>query len=161
VQRLLPPQLFVVCAAAAAAIGWFVPVSAHLPAAVRLLGAPLLASGLMVAGRSAATFDRLDTNINTFDDPDVLVETAAFRYSRNPMYLGFTLALLGISTLVGSLTAFVGPVVFWLSADRWYVPFEERRMRAVFGPAYLEYCRGVPRWIGRPRSNRPRSPEVS
>ena len=150
-RRLLPPQLFVICAAAAAAVGWIVPVSKHLPLPVRLLGVPLLTGGLVIASRSAATFDRLDTNINTFDDPDVLVETAAFRYSRNPMYLGFTLALLGISTLVGQLTALVGPVVFWLSADRWYVPFEERRMSAVFGPAYVEYCRSVPRWLGRPR----------
>ena len=67
------------------------------------------------------------------------------------MYLGFTLALGGVALLVGSLSAVIGPVFFWLLADRWYVPFEERRMTARFGPAYQQYRIMVPRWVGRPR----------
>ena len=150
-QRLLPPQVFVLCGLASTAIGLLVPVAGPLGLVVRLVGIPFLVAGIALAKRSAALFEQSDTNIKTFDEPDVLVRTGPFRFSRNPMYLGFTLALGGVALLVGSLSAVIGPVFFWLLADRWYVPFEERRMMARFGPAYQQYRSIVPRWVGRQR----------
>jgi len=107
--------------------------------------------GLAVTVRHAGVFARIGTNIKTFDDPDVLVTTGAFRFTRNPMYVGFLTALVGVGALVGSITALAGPAVFWLITDRWYIPFEEQRMFAVFGQDYAEYRNAVPRWLGRRR----------
>lgn len=151
-RRLLPPHLFLLCGIGATAIGLAVPVRGPLVAEARIAGTVLLAAGLAVSKRCSDLFDRSRTNIKTFDDPDVLVTTGPFRFSRNPMYLGFTIALVGASMLVGSLSAVSGPVLFWLLADRWYIPFEERRMMATFGATYERYRSAVPRWIGRRRS---------
>ena len=150
-RRLLPPHLFLLCGLGATAIGLAVPVWGPLVTEARLAGAVLLAVGLAVSKWGSDLFDRSRTNIKTFDDPDVLVTAGPFRFSRNPMYLGFTTALVGVSVLVGSMSAASGPVLFWLLADRWYIPFEERRMMATFGAAYQGYRSAVPRWIGRPR----------
>ncbi len=151
-QRLLPPHLFAACALVTGATGWLAPILGPVAQPLRLIGLPLLIFGVAIAVRSASLFDRLDTNITTFDDPGVLVTAGAFRFSRNPMYLGFSLALAGLAGLVGSLSALIGPAAFWLAANHWYIPFEERRMAATFGDAYSEYCAAVRRWIGLPQS---------
>lgn len=147
-HRFLPPHLFLLCVVASVVAGLALPLIGPAPTPLRFVGLPVLVVGLAVTVRSAGLFDRLRTNIKTFDDPDVLVVTGAFRFSRNPMYVGFTAALLGTAVLVGSVTALLGPVVFWLVADRWYIPFEEQRMVATFGQRYDDYRASVPRWIG-------------
>jgi protein-S-isoprenylcysteine O-methyltransferase Ste14 len=65
------------------------------------------------------------------------------------MYLGFLGLLAGAALAVGTFWAVVGPIVFFAVADRWYIPFEERRAAAVFGAAYERYRAEVRRWIGR------------
>lgn len=150
-HRFLPPHLFLLCVAGSVVAGLTVPLAGPAPTLLRLVGVPVLVVGLAVTMRSAGLFDRLRTNIKTFDDPDVLVVTGAFRFTRNPMYVGFTAALLGTALLVGSPAALLGPAVFWSAADRWYIPFEEQRMAATFGQRYDDYRASVPRWIGRRR----------
>jgi len=77
----------------------------------------------------------------------VLVSDGLFRWSRNPMYLGFVLLLLGIAILLGTATPFAGPLIFAIVADRWYIGFEERAMRQKFGADYEAYRRRTRRWI--------------
>jgi protein-S-isoprenylcysteine O-methyltransferase Ste14 len=146
--KLLPPTLFVILLTVTVTVGLAVPVFGPLGNGVRLGGVVAIAAGAFVTVASAGLFNRVGTNIDTFADPDQLVDHGAFRFTRNPMYLGFTIVLVGAATLVGTASAFVGPIVFFAAAERWYVPFEERRMASVFGGAYDEYRRRVPRWIG-------------
>ena len=143
--------MFLLCCLGASAIGVAVPLWGPVAPVTRIAGVVVLAAGIAVAKRGSDLFARSRTNIKTFDDPDVLVTGGPFRFSRNPMYLGFTIALVGVSMVVGSMSAVSGPVIFWLLADRWYIPFEERRLAATFGGAYQQYRSAVPRWIGRPR----------
>ncbi len=147
-QRLLPPLLFLPLLVISVVVGLVAPALGPLPWVVRLSGVPIAAAGLALTVGGAGLFDRVDTNIKTFDDPDRLVTQGPFRFSRNPMYLGFTLALAGTALVVGTLTAWLGAVVFFGAANAWYIPFEERRMAATFGSAYAEYRRRVPRWLG-------------
>ena len=105
----------------------------------------LLGLGLLISG--SGRFRKIGTNLKTFDEPGVLVTDGPFRFSRNPMYLGFLLLLLGVAAIMGAGTPFVGPLAFVLAAALWYIPFEERMMRAKFGEAYEAYSRKVRRWI--------------
>ena len=70
-----------------------------------------------------------------------------YRFTRNPMYLGMTLVLLGGSLGLGSLTAFVGPAAFWTVINSIFIPFEEKKLEGTFGPQYLDYKRSVRRWL--------------
>lgn len=149
--RLLPPTLVLLLAVMMIGVTFVAPWPGYaLP--VRLVGAGVLVAGVMLSARHAALFERVGTNIMTFDDPGTLVRTGAFAWTRNPMYLGFVLALLGVAVVLGSLAALFGPLVFLAVADRWYIPFEERRMVAVFGDDYLRYQRSVRRWVGSKRA---------
>jgi protein-S-isoprenylcysteine O-methyltransferase Ste14 len=146
-RRILPPVLFLALAILSVAAGLLLPIARWIAFPSSLIGVLPLVGGLAVAAAQNRRFARVGTNIMTFDDPDVLVSTGWFARSRNPMYLGFLVGLLGIALVVGTLTAMVGPVLFFLAADRWYIPFEEGRMLVVFGSAYEAYKGKVRRWL--------------
>ena len=147
-QRLLPPHLFALLTVVSVVLGVRVPLVGPAPWPLRIIALVPFVVGARLTVASARRFDELGTNIKTFDDPDHFVDDGAFRRTRNPMYLGFAAMLAGIAAAVGSLSAWVSPLVFVAAAERWYIPFEERRMADRFGAVYEDYRRRVPRWIG-------------
>ena len=79
--------------------------------------------------------------------PQVLVEDGLYAFSRNPIYLGFALALLGWAVVLGPLVNLALVALFVLIADRWYIASEERMAEEVFGAAYDAYRRRTRRWL--------------
>lgn len=92
-------------------------------------------------------FKKEATEINTFKSPKKLVSTGLFHYSRNPIYLGFTLALGGLAIVLGNYAALDGLIAFFIAAHLWYIPYEEEAMEKEFGEAYLDYKSKVRRWL--------------
>lgn len=76
-----------------------------------------------------------------------LVTGGMSRISRNPMYLGFTLILLGFVLRLGSLPALATLPLFMAYLQKFQILPEERALEAKFGAAYLEYRRRTRRWI--------------
>lgn len=120
-----------------------------VPDILRLVGIPAAVTGLAMSVWGSRRFDQVGTNINTFDRPDVLVNEGLFRWSRNPMYLGFLFLLLGLAIGLGSWAGLLAPAIFFVAADRWYIPFEETEMSNAFDENYDAYTRQVRRWFGR------------
>ena len=146
-MHLLPPKLVLVLLVAMAGLHAVLPGPVILAFPYNLAGAAVAAFGLLVTLSGARRFSRIGTNIRTFNEPGVLVTDGPFRWSRNPMYLGFVLLLLGTAFLLGTATPLTGPLLFAIVADRWYIGFEERAMRAKFGADYEAYARRTRRWI--------------
>lgn len=144
-QKLLPPVLVAILLILMLALHAWVPLliiggNTYVAAALGLLGLALLIGG-------SSTFARIGTNIKTFNDPNKIVTSGLFRFSRNPMYLGFTLLLFGVATWLGSLVAYLLALSFFIIANLWYIPFEERKMEEVFGEEYRNYKSQTRRWI--------------
>jgi protein-S-isoprenylcysteine O-methyltransferase Ste14 len=76
-----------------------------------------------------------------------LVTSGAYRFTRNPMYLGHTLILLGWGLYLGSLAAIATVPVLVLYLSRFQIRPEERHLLARFPDAYAAFCRQVPRWL--------------
>lgn len=146
-MRILPPAVVVLGLLAMIVLRLCAPLALIPPPPWTWAGWIIAAAGLAVTLSGAGLFRRTGTNIKTFDDPDVLVTGGPFRFSRNPMYLGFFLLLAGVALGLGAASAWVVPAVFWLLADRWYIPFEERAMRRAFGESFEAYARRVRRWF--------------
>lgn len=100
---------------------------------------------LLVSARRA--FARAKTTVMTFDPPNRLVTTGPFAFSRNPMYLGFFLVLVGAAVLAGYAVGFIAPLIFFVLAQAWYIPFEERAASAAFGGDYDSYRAVTRRWL--------------
>jgi len=87
-----------------------------------------------------------------FDPPRHLVVRGPYRYLRNPMYLGATLALAGASLFYEATALAAYAVGFVLLMHLFVVLYEEPALAATFGREYQEYCRRVSRWWPRPRA---------
>lgn len=144
---LIPPLVFLLCLIAMVGLTMNFTQFAFLPTPWNYTGFFLFFGGLAMVGTGLRKFNALATEIHTFKSPKKLVTNGLFRYSRNPIYLGFTLALLGAATVLGNGMAYAGAGLFFLTAHFWYIPFEEKNMTAVFGTAYLEYKKKVRRWV--------------
>lgn len=82
------------------------------------------------------------------DKPDAaLVEAGPFRFSRNPIYLGFLLAAAGMAVIWGTLWGWVAVAVLHGTLDRAVIAREEAYLTTRFGAPYEAYRSRVRRWM--------------
>ena len=146
-QKILPPLLFLFCCAAMIIFSLLIPEWVYLPRPWNNLGFIFLFGGLAMVRNIQNQFKQHQTEINTFKLPQKLVTTGLFRYSRNPIYLGFSLALFGVAIVMGNVIAFDGFLAFIIAVNLWYIPFEEAVMEKQFGQDYLSYKKKAGRWF--------------
>jgi protein-S-isoprenylcysteine O-methyltransferase Ste14 len=133
--------------AATVGVDQLLPLSDWPPSPWNLLGAVPLAAGLALAFGAESQFRRAGTAVNPYAQASTLVTGGAFSVSRNPMYLGIVLVLLGAALLLGSIPALlVAPAYAALVRARFILP-EEARLAAQFGDAYSAYRSATRRWF--------------
>lgn len=76
-----------------------------------------------------------------------LVVSGIYKYSRNPMYLGFALFLLAWSVYLASVMSIVGVVVFVCYMNQFQIMPEEAALNKVFGNEFEQYKSKVRRWL--------------
>lgn len=146
-KKLLPPLLFALCATLMFVLETL-PGADALPRQARSVGGIVVAAGLLLLAAARWQFAKAKTNILTFNEPGQLVTSGVFRVSRHPMYLGFSLVLLGLALVLHSAPALCVAAAFVLISDRWYIAFEERWLHEKFGVTYVQYTRRTGRWFG-------------
>ena len=105
--------------------------------------------GFFITFSSARNFKKKETTVNPIkpEEASQLVTDGFFKITRNPMYLGMLLFLLGLSIYNGLIVGlvflplFVGYITFFQ-----IIP-EESAMIKIFGEDYKEYMKKVRRWI--------------
>jgi len=147
VKKMLPPTLWEICLVLMFFLRLAFPIRFVFAYPYNLLGFLPILAGVALNIMADSQFKREKTNVKTFNEPDRLVTIGLFRYCRNPMYLGFTLLLVGGWILSGAASPLLGVLIFALAADRWYIPFEEKRLLNKFGQSYIDYRKKTPRWI--------------
>ncbi|GAB59712.1 methyltransferase family protein [Rheinheimera nanhaiensis] len=146
----IPPLLLVVLFAVAMwALAQWVP-SLVLPLSWRLLFAGTFAvAGVSVVLAGVLAFRRANTTV----DPRVpqqsssLVIRGIYRYSRNPMYVGFFLLLAALACYLMNAAAFALLPLFVWYINRFQIAPEERFLLQKFGADYQTYCDTVRRWL--------------
>ncbi len=146
-KHFLPPSLFCLCVLLMVLSAHWFPSLTILRFPFTLCGVAFLSPGLGLALASSSAFARSGNPFNPFSQPDTLLTQGAFRYTRNPIYLGLLLSLIGLGLLLGTALSFVGAAVFFAASEFCYIPCEEAALAARFGEAYLEYKQRVRRWI--------------
>jgi protein-S-isoprenylcysteine O-methyltransferase Ste14 len=114
---------------------------------IKIAGAVLLAVGAIIAGWGQVLFRRARTTTVPGKTSKELVTRGPYRFSRNPMYVGLTIAYLGEAGLLVQLWPVVMlPLV--LAYLNWTViPVEEARLKEVFAEEYEQYRAKVRRWL--------------
>jgi len=113
----------------------------------RLLGVVPFLIGLIMNLAADRLFKQHETTVKPFEKSAFLIVSGVYRVSRNPMYLGFVLVLLGIATIMGSLSPWIVVPVFAVLMDVVFIQTEERMMAVEFGESWLAYKARVRRWL--------------
>jgi len=146
-KKMIPPVLFVICIAIMVGLRLVFPIVQFLTLPISLVGIVPLIVGLGIAKHGADLFKKTGTNIETFNDPDILVTQGIYRISRNPIYLGFLIALLGVAIVLGNVSSILVVIGFFVITEHWYIKFEEAAMAKTFGEQYTQYKAKTRRWL--------------
>jgi protein-S-isoprenylcysteine O-methyltransferase Ste14 len=149
--RIPPLLVTALVAAAMAGASALVPQAAFEFPARPWLAALLAALGAGVALAGVVEFRRAGTTVNPLRAEAVrqVVTSGIYRVSRNPMYLGFALALTGWALWLANALALLGVPLLVVFLNRYQIAPEERLLRERFGAEYEAYLAAVRCWIGR------------
>jgi protein-S-isoprenylcysteine O-methyltransferase Ste14 len=110
------------------------------------VGVGLIGLGVALNCVAMASFSRMPGGLNT---------NGVYRFSRNPMYVGGFLFLVGLNILGWRLSfanfAFAALTLVWASATHWTVLQEEAFLSEKYGRAYAVFKRKIPRYVGIPK----------
>ena len=147
--KIPPPIVALLIAAAMWGISLAAP-AAPLPFTIRVVAAIAIAlAGVAFSIAGVAAFRRAKTTLNPLKPgtSSSLVTSGVYRFTRNPMYVGLALGLLGWAVFLSSAWSLLGPLVFLLYVTRFQIVPEERALSGIFGAAYSEYQARVRRWL--------------
>lgn len=145
--RFPPLALTLLFAALMVVLEWISPALAGLHG--RVAGAALLLVGCLICLAGVRQFRAHATTVNPLAPgrSSVLVTNGIYRRTRNPMYLGFAVMLIGLGTTLGNLFALGMVPVFIGYLTRFQIVPEERALVEKFGAPYRAYLEQVPRWL--------------
>lgn len=144
---IAPPLLFVLPILASLAVEWLAPTSFVHGTLRWIFGALILCAGLALNIGGFITQKRAGTDPIPFNPSTRIVAHGLYRFTRNPMYIGFALCTLGLAILVDSTWMVLVVPLGLVLVDRMVITREERYIELKFGEEYLNYKRRVRRWI--------------
>jgi protein-S-isoprenylcysteine O-methyltransferase Ste14 len=147
-SRPIPPPLIMLLGLLLEiALGHWLPLERWLPAAARYAGAPIIAGGVFLALWAALLFRRVHTGLRPFSPATQLVARGPYRFTRNPMYLGMTILLVGVAIMTGALSPFFVPPLFMIVITMLFIRYEEAQMERTFGADFTAFKKKVRRWL--------------
>ncbi len=129
-------------------LGKFIPVLPALAATpLRLAGMPIVLIGLLIGFSGFSAILRANTTLNPHGTVTSVVTSGIYRFTRNPMYLGFMFMVIGFPLANGTLWGLILAPFFVLTMNRLVIEKEEAYLEKKFGDAYTSFKRRVRRWL--------------
>jgi protein-S-isoprenylcysteine O-methyltransferase Ste14 len=143
-----PPIAWALAVIVGLVLDWLHPLP-FLPAAVPAgwVGGIVFLAGLVLLIWAASTFRRAGTEVRTSQPTARIVTKGPYRYTRNPIYIGMFLGLIGLAIAFDSLWLIVVLVPFYLVIRYGVVACEEAYLERKFGDIYRAYKARVGRWL--------------
>ncbi len=113
----------------------------------RGLAVVLVIGGLTLEAMALGLFRRLGTPPQPWKPTTALATGGVYRFSRNPIYLGFTLIYAGFAVAMDNPVALAGLFPCLIVIDRFVVAREERYLDVKFGQEWRAYRVRVRRWL--------------
>ncbi|XIA66094.1 methyltransferase family protein [Bradyrhizobium sp. TZ2] len=148
-----PPLAWAVAVLAGLALSWLMPLPflplPFSPAAVSAgwLGAIAFVLALALVAWAIFTMTRAGSNVPTNLPTTTIVEAGPYRFTRNPIYLGMVLGLVGLAIAFNSLWLRMTLALFALVIRYGVIAREEAYLERKFGDVYRRYRARVRRWL--------------
>lgn len=145
--KVPPPAVFAGALLLGLIVGRWLPQVTLPRMESRLVGAVLVVAGFAFGGSARIIFLRRGTSVLPTRPSTAFVVSGPFRVSRNPMYVGFTAAYVGISLLCLSVWPLLLLPLVVLTIRKTAIDREESYLERRFGAEYANYKASVRRWI--------------
>jgi protein-S-isoprenylcysteine O-methyltransferase Ste14 len=147
---VFPPVILLVTVALAILLQWLVPLplpSGIEPAWRIALGAALVVAGMIACAIAQVTLVHRGTNIVPTKPTTALAIDGIYRLSRNPIYVGGLLGMIGIALAFNIVWLLPLLVPSLLALHFGVIRREEQYLEAKFGDDYRRYRARVPRYL--------------
>jgi protein-S-isoprenylcysteine O-methyltransferase Ste14 len=130
-------------------VSWAGPAFGFVLPLRNLLAVSLGVAGAVTSILGVVSFRRAKTTVNPMkpEESSFLVLSGVYAHSRNPMYLGFLLILVGWAIFLSNTLAFLLLPAFIFYMNRFQIEPEERALTSLFGQAFFAYKSRVRRWL--------------
>ncbi len=142
-----PPLIFLGYLIGALLVNWLIPFPTPWTFALRIVGGLMAIAGFLLAGSAISQMTKVHTSPDPHQTVAALVTGGPYRFTRNPIYLGFFSIYLGFTLLAGTLWGLIAsPFLFW-TVTHAIIHAEEVYLDEKFGEQYKEYRSRVRQWI--------------
>lgn len=147
--RIVPPLFGLICALLMLGVAMLLPAATILFPSQKIVALIVMAMGISLDVIAAIQFRKHATTISPFNPEKTVsvVKNGVFGISRNPMYLGMLLILIGIGVFLGSPINIIVLIAFVAAITSLQIKPEEEVLEAKFGSDYAAYRYHVRRWI--------------
>jgi protein-S-isoprenylcysteine O-methyltransferase Ste14 len=142
-----PPVLMAIHLAAALVLGWLVPLPLPVPKFVNVAGMTMVIVGLVAAFGALRQMIQAHTSPDPHSPTTSVVTTGVYRFTRNPIYVGYLCVLIGIPLIFGNYWGVILSPLQVILFNRLIIQHEEAYLSEKFGQEYLDYKARVWRWI--------------
>lgn len=145
--RIHPPILALLHLIAAFLLNWLIPFPRTAPLFVHWLGVLIVLGGLALAFTAVSKFRKNHTPLTPHGSVNAIVQEGPYHFTRNPIYSGFFLVLIGLPLAFGTVWGIiVSPVFIWLISVL-VIRHEETYLENKFKDVYTSYKSRVRRWL--------------
>ena len=146
-KQILPPTYFLISLIVMIILHFVFPLIKIITSPYNYFGVLLIVVGLLFNICPSNFFKKVNTTIKPFEESTYLVTEGLFKYSRHPMYLGMCAILMGVAIILGSVVAFLFPIIFVILMEIMFIPYKEKNLEEAFGGEYFDYKKKVRRWV--------------
>ncbi len=145
--KIHPPILLLIHVLAVFLLNWLIPLPFAFSKALEWSGYILVFAGLGFAFSAVNRFSKMHTTLDPHGSVSTLVMSGPYRFSRNPIYLGFVCTLVGLPLALGTYWGVVLSPVFMVLLFQLVIKHEEAYLEKKFGDEYTSYKSRVRRWV--------------
>lgn len=147
--NLMPPMVFWACLIAGVVLALWLRLTIRLlPQPLALcVGSAVAIAGLLFMLWGNSNFASASVNVKPNLPASRLITGGAYRFSRNPMYVGFVSILAGVGIAALSIPILFSALPMFLYLECYVIRREEKYLTRVFGDDYGAYSRRVRRWL--------------
>lgn len=142
-----PPIVAIFYIIIALLLGRFVPALAGMSQTMKNIGLGFTFIGFLFGVGAYLEFRKARTTLDPHGSVKALVKNGIYRFTRNPIYLGFAFMVIGFPLAYGSLWGAVAAPFFMTTLARLVIEKEEAYLEKKFKDEYTGYKSRVRRWL--------------
>ena len=146
-KNVHPPVVALIHIAVAYLLGWFIRIPYNVPALLQNIGFTLVVIGFLFGLGAFIEFRKARTTLDPHGSVNQMVTSGIYRMTRNPIYLGFLLMLIGLPLNSGLNWGILLAPLFVITMNHLVIKREEAYLEKKFGDAYAGYKSRVRRWL--------------